>query len=91
MTTIESFHDRLAKIGIEVTMCCNYPWIYLDTVNGIKVKEYWQAEHGFCICFSPIRNGEGYKWNDLSYIFNKIRQVLENKEPDWQRDEDYYS
>lgn len=29
---------RLRKIGINVELFGNYPWIYLDKVNGNKVK-----------------------------------------------------
>ena len=78
MTTIESFYRRLKKIGIEVTMIGNYPWVYLDTVNGKKVKGTLQAEHGFTIFFRGVRPGQPDKITDIPLIFKKIRETLNN-------------
>ena len=36
---ITVFLERLKKIGIEVKLVGNYPWVYLDEICGIKVKE----------------------------------------------------
>lgn len=76
MTTIKSFHDRLAKIGIEVGLVANYPWIYLNTVNNKYVLERYQADHGFTVFFTAIRLGEEDKMTDIRTIFKKIRQML---------------
>ena len=51
MTTIQSFHNRLKKIGIEVEFIGNYPWLYLDKVNGKKVTGRLHANHGFTVFF----------------------------------------
>ena len=70
MTTIASFVNRLDKIGIKVELFGNYPWVYLDTVNGNKVKERFEANHGFTVFF----RGKPDKITDISYIFEIIRK-----------------
>ena len=35
---IKIFVERLKKIGIELTLKGNYPWVYIDENCGIKVK-----------------------------------------------------
>jgi hypothetical protein len=65
---------RLRKIGINVELFGNYPWIYLDKVNGNKIKETFRGEHGFTIAFHPIRPGEVMELTDITKIFNIIRK-----------------
>lgn len=76
MTTIKSFHDRLAKIGVKVTMFGNYPWVYLDTVNDKKVHGTLHSDHGFTVFFRAIKPGEKDKITDIPLIFKKIRETL---------------
>lgn len=76
MITIASFVNRLKKIGIEVELIGNYPWVYLDKVNGKKVKELYLGNHGFTVFFLAIRPGEVHKMNDISIIFKLIRSML---------------
>lgn len=76
MTTISSFYNRLKKIGIEVSMIGNYPWVYLDTVNGKRVKGTFEGDHGFTIFFRHSRIGGGDKITDIPTIFRKIREIL---------------
>ena len=76
MTTLKSFINRLDKIGIKVELIGNYPWLYLDKINGIKVKGTYQANHGFTCFFQAIRNNEPDQITDISIIFNKIRETL---------------
>jgi hypothetical protein len=64
---------RLRKIGIDVELFGNYPWIYLDKVNGIKVKEKFCANHGFTIAFIPL-NDEKMELTDIREIFKTIRK-----------------
>ena len=71
---IKQFTERLAKIGIKLTYIGNYPWIYLATVNGNKVLEKFQANHGFTI-FMLQHNG-GYKITDRRLVFETIRKYL---------------
>ena len=72
MTTIPSFINRLKKIGIEVELVGNYPWIYLDKVNGKKVVDKFQANHGFTVFFL----GSPDKITDITVIFKQIRKML---------------
>jgi hypothetical protein len=68
---LNKLRRRLKKIGIEIELTANLPWIYLYSVNGKWVeKEEWTAEHGFTIAY--------YNWSveltDLSEIFRIIRK-----------------
>lgn len=78
MTTIKSFHNRLAKIGINITLIGNYPWIYLDTINGKRVKEKFEGNHGFTAFFLSIRRDDPqeHKITDVSEIFKLIRKYI---------------
>lgn len=80
MTTIKSFVERLAKIGIKVELSGNYPWVYLDKVNGIKIHERFRGNHGFTVFFQAIRTGQVDHITDIGKIFAKIREVLEKGE-----------
>ena len=76
MTTIDSFIKRLDHIGIDVELIANYPWIYLNKVNGIRVKGTLKAEHGFTVFFKAIRQGDPDVITDIPLIFSKIRETL---------------
>jgi hypothetical protein len=69
-----NFKNRLEKLTINLEFVVNYPWVYLDKINGIKVNEKFEAEHGFCIGFAPIKlNGE-FKFTNIKEIFKIIRK-----------------
>ena len=74
MSKLTVFSNRLKKIGIEIEMFGNFPWIYLDTINGKKVNEKFEGNHGFTIAFSPIKPGEELEFTDLGKIFDLIRK-----------------
>lgn len=80
MTTIKSFVERLAKIGIKVELSGNFPWVYLDKVNGIKVWERFHGNHGFTVFFLASRKGQVDQITDIGRIFAKIREILEKGE-----------
>lgn len=67
---------RLKKIGIEVELVGNYPWIYLEKVNGnrIKKEDYYFANHGFTIAFLPIRSDKEMEILDIGKTFEIIRK-----------------
>lgn len=73
-TELPIFINRLKKIGITVELVGNYPWIYLHKVNGKRVTERFQANHGFTIAFHPIRKSQLFKFTDLKEIFKIIRK-----------------
>jgi hypothetical protein len=76
MTTIPSFVERLKKIGVNVELIGNYPWIYLDKINGKKVKGTFMANHGFTVFFLGIRPGQPNTITNISVVFDKIRETL---------------
>ena len=65
---------RLAKIGINIECIGNYPWIYLDKVNGKRVTENFEANHGFTIAFLPVRRDMEFHFTDIDKIFEIIRK-----------------
>ena len=74
MEKINTFIKRLSKIGIEVVVFSNIPWIYLDSVNDKKVKEKLESNHCFTIAFRPAKLGSEVEFTDISEIFKIIRQ-----------------
>lgn len=86
MTTISSFINRLKKIGIQVELSGNYPWVYLDSVNGYEVQERFYGNHGFTCFFTPVRPGQQESISDITVVFQKIRDMLteEGRERDRQ-------
>ena len=70
---ITIFIGRLKKIGIEVKLGGNYPWIYIDYINGKRVTETFQANHGFTLAFTPIKKGQEMEFTDIKEIFKLIR------------------
>ena len=76
MDKLTVFVDRLKRIGIDVELMGNYPWIYLDTINGEKVTERFMGNWGFTIAFLPIRVGKEIEFTDISEIFQLIRKYI---------------
>lgn len=76
MNLIHKFVNRLNRIGIEVTLIGNYPWVYMDTVNNKQVKENFMANHGFTVFFEPIHEGQKVRFSDRRTVFLKIREYL---------------
>ena len=73
-TKLDIFVNRLKKIGIDIELTGNYPWIYLTKINGKAVKEKFQANHGFTIAFLPIRKDQELNFTDIGEIFKLIRR-----------------
>lgn len=73
---IPKFIRRLKKIGIEIKLIGNFPWIYLDSVNGNKIKpEDYSDNHGYTIAWSGVKLGEEPRLdNDLERTFYIIRK-----------------
>lgn len=72
MNKLDRLYKRLQKIGIELTLVGNYPWIYLHKVNGNLVSEKFMAEHGFTIAF--LKGRHGTELTDAKKIFEIIRK-----------------
>ena len=75
---ITTLKNRLSKIGIEIELSGNYPWIYLDKVNGIRIKsEDFTANHGFNIAWFGIRNDDKIKFaEEPKVIIALIRKYV---------------
>ena len=76
---LKTFVDRMQKIGIDVKLVGNYPWIYLDEINGKRVTETFEGNHGFTIAFLPIRMGQDMRFTDIKEIFKLIRKYTNGK------------
>jgi hypothetical protein len=68
--------ERLQKIGIEIELAGNYPWVYLNKINGNRVTETFEANHGFTVAFIPLRDNKNKKMEltDIAEIFKLIRK-----------------
>lgn len=54
--------ERMQRIGIKIELMGNYPWIYLERVNGNRIRqEDFTANHGFNIAWYGIRNEDGIR------------------------------
>jgi len=74
MEKIITFINRLEKIGIKVELVSNYPWLYLDKINGKQVTEKYYADHGYTIAFQPIRKNQELKFLNIKELFKLIRK-----------------
>jgi len=76
MNVLTILKNRLKKIGIEITLEGNIPWIYLESVNGNRVKyEDYNSNHGYTIAWYPVREDEEITLNyDIKRTFKIIRK-----------------
>jgi hypothetical protein len=65
---------RLKRIGVDVELIANYPWVYMTKVNGVPVTEKFMANHGFTAFFAATAE----RWSDRRKVFAKIRELLSN-------------
>lgn len=77
MNVANKFVNRLAKIGIDIKLSGNYPWVYLDSVNGVSVSETYMAEHGFTAFWQPIRANQEIRFSDRREVFKMIRKMID--------------
>ena len=72
---IKVFVERLKKLGIEVKLQGNFPWVYIDEICGIKVKERLYGNHGFTLIFLPGRtDSPPSDFTDIGETFKLIRK-----------------
>ena len=72
---IKVFVERLKKLGIEVKLVGNFPWVYIDEICGIKVKERLYGNHGFTLIFLPGRtDSPPSDFTDIGETFKLIRK-----------------
>ena len=78
---LKVFIERLKKLGIEVKLSGNFPWIYINEINGVRVTERFEANHGFTVMFLPGRNDSPpSEFTDITEIFKLIRKYCGNGE-----------
>jgi hypothetical protein len=70
------FVDRMNRIGIDVKLAGNFPWIYINSINGKRVTETFQANHGFTVAFLPIKNDKEIEFTDITETFKLIRKYI---------------
>lgn len=68
------FINRMKKLGINIELVGNFPWIYIHKINGQKVTEQFHAEHGFTIGFQPITKGGEFEFTSIKEIFKLIKK-----------------
>lgn len=76
MDKLRIFKDRLKKLNIDIEFVGNYPWIYIDKINGRKVVEKFQSNHGFCVGFLSVKSDGGFNFTDLTKIFLLIKMYV---------------
>ena len=70
------FVDRMKRIGIDIKLAGNYPWIYINSINGKRVTEIFEANHGFTIAFLPVRADKELAFTDITEIFKLVRKYV---------------
>jgi len=73
---LEIFIGRLKKLGIEIKIGANIPWIYLDYINGKRVTEKHNANHGFNIAWLNYK--DGIVFDDIKATFDLIRKYTKD-------------
>jgi len=75
---LKVFVERLKKVGIEVKLSGNFPWVYIDEICGKRVIETFCANHGFTVMFLPSRNDSPpSEFTDIAEIFKLIRKYIQ--------------
>lgn len=75
MNELERLKIRLHKIGIDISMVSNFPWVYLYKINDKVVKDKFKSNYGFTIAFLSLVEEEP-KLTDLNKIFETIRKYI---------------
>lgn len=71
-SAITRVFTRLSKIGVDVEFSCNYPWVYLEKVNGVQVTEVKNSEHRYCITYATDQRHLRLRKD----LFKKIREII---------------
>jgi hypothetical protein len=69
---LERVTKRLAKIGIELELIGNVPWVYLKSVNGIPVTEKKNARYGYCVDYMIDKRHLNFRKD----LFAKVRELV---------------
>jgi hypothetical protein len=76
MNEVDVFIRRMKRIGLELELVGNVPYIYLNRVNGNKVQfEDYNVEHGYVIAWCPVRLDQRIHLDsDIKRTFEIIRK-----------------
>jgi len=76
LTKLDIFRKRMKKLGIDVELLGNLPWIYIHKVNGNRIQreDFFEGDHGFTIGFLPVRPDQEFHFTDITRIFQLIRK-----------------
>lgn len=69
-TELGRFMGRMERLGIKIELIGNFPWIYVEKINGKRVTERFHGNHGFTIAFSTNEK----KLTDIKEVFKLIRK-----------------
>lgn len=73
MDKLDIFVERMSRIGIDIELGFNFPWIYLDRINGVEVTEKYLANHGHTIAFYPTV-GYRIEFTSIPRLFELVRK-----------------
>ena len=71
---LDTFMVRMKKLGIEIELAGNVPWIYIDKINKKRITEKFHANHGFTIGYYPTKIGGKFEMLDIGETFKLIRK-----------------
>jgi hypothetical protein len=76
MNVLDRLVLRLKAINIEIKLAGNFPWIYIESVNGnaIKEEDFFCGNHGFTVAFLPVQLDKEMKITDIKKTFELIRK-----------------
>ena len=75
MHDLAVFQRRLNRIGIEIELASNVPWVYLTKVNGNVVQESdFTTNYGFTIAWDIFEDHKIRLVKDTKSIFEIIRK-----------------
>ena len=74
MDEITTKLKAFATKGVTITLAGNYPWVYIETINGKPVTEKHASEHGFVFAVYQLKGG--VRFTDEEIINNLINNYL---------------
>ena len=66
--------ERINKLGFELKLASNFPWMYIIEINGKKVTEKFNSDHGFVLGFQPITPDREFSFSDIHEIFKLLKE-----------------
>lgn len=72
MITVNDFVDEYNAKGISLSCVSNYPWVYLESINGAPIRKKRNSEYGYVIAIYNLKG-------DLFVEGEKdLRELLDN-------------